>query len=69
MSNVQFDEARELAQYRSRAILGDAATPKMVLWLMKHGLVKNEKVGGNILMIVTVLCFALSIYFFTHVRF
>lgn len=67
MPDVQFNEDRpDLYSFKSRSILGQATTPGMARWLIKTGLVKDERVAGLVLVIVMLSAFAASIYFFTH---
>ena len=63
MSDVQFESDRQIAEYRSRTILGQATTPRMVIWLIKHGVVKTEKAAGRFLLTVMFVCLAIMVYF------
>ncbi len=69
MPDVQFNDetSQDLYQFRSRTILGEARTPGMVRWLMRHGLVKTEKGAGVILIIIAIIAFAASAYFFSTI--
>jgi hypothetical protein len=66
MPDVQFEEEQDMERhsFKSRSILGQATTPGIARWLIKIGVVKNEDGAGRLMIILTVICFALSIYFF-----
>ena len=51
-------------RYKSRSILGQAETPKMVKYLLNKKIVKNEKQAQNILITITILFLLASIYVF-----
>lgn len=55
---LQFEEE---GQYRSPVVLGKPEIPKMILWLKKTGIVKDEKRAGNILLIIILICVVVSI--------
>ena len=66
MSDIQFDEGgvnnSSNNSYKSRVVLGSSATPKMVQMILKTGIVKTEKQGGNMLLGIAILCLALAIW-------
>ncbi|OHA26367.1 MAG: hypothetical protein A3C06_01550 [Candidatus Taylorbacteria bacterium RIFCSPHIGHO2_02_FULL_46_13] len=64
MSDVQFNENQDLYQFRSRSILGSAQTPKLASLLIRTGIVKNERAAGRLLIVIMIVSFALSFYFF-----
>jgi hypothetical protein len=63
MSEMQFEEdfIEEKAEENS-----NAPTPRLVKWVLKTGIVKSEKKANVVLVIVALLFFALSIYFFVN---
>lgn len=66
--NVVFDEQRDdlrLHGFKSRSILGESTTPAMAKWLMKLGIVKSERAAGMIMVVLMLIFFGASIYFFT----
>ncbi len=65
MSDIQFEEpGSDLYTFQSRSVLSESATPRMVQWLMKMGIIRSEKVGGLVLIGVIVVAFGVSIFFF-----
>lgn len=69
MSDVQFTDENNLSSsFRSRTILGNPTTPKMISFVLKTGIVKTDKQAANVLFCFTSLCFLLSIFvFYTYV--
>ncbi len=59
MTDLQFEDENKNYTYKSRAILGQAESPKMALALIKWGLAKNEKQAANILLGVSI-CFLVA---------
>lgn len=57
----------KMNQFKSRVILGEAKTPSLVVWLVKLGLTKNQRLAGRILIALSVAFFAASFYFFSTV--
>ena len=45
--------------FKSRVILGEYRTPRMVVWLMKHfpEFIKNERQGGRVLFVLAIVIF------------
>jgi len=67
MVDVQFEEDGQFnssGSFQSRQIFGVPATPGMVRLLGKFG-IRNEKVAGYILITITIVAFAVSIFIFT----
>ena len=58
MSSLQFEQET----FKSRTILGEPASPKMVKALLRVGIVKNEQQAVYILLGVAVFCFILAVY-------
>jgi hypothetical protein len=58
MSNIQFEEET----FKSRTILGEPSSPKMVKTLLKMGIVKNEQQAGHLLLAIAAFFFLLAIY-------
>ena len=54
---VEFNEPNRFSQ--------TPPTGGMTGWLIKNGLAKNETSAQMIMIVLIVLCFGLSIYFFT----
>jgi hypothetical protein len=63
MSNIQFEEGYNQvnAKYYNNAS-GDRG---MVAWLIKKGIVKDEKTAQIVLLVVAVICFGLAFYLMT----
>jgi len=59
-SNIVFDEFK----IKSRSILGQSESPAMIRYLMKKGIVKNEKSANGILLGVIVVSLLASAYVF-----
>ena len=59
MADLQFEDENNSYTYKSRVILGQGESPKMVLSLVKWGLVKNERQAGNILLTMSI-CFLVA---------
>ena len=65
MPDVQFNEQRpDLYSFKSRQILGQAETPAIARWFIKIGVAKTERAAGRLMVTLTLLFFAVSIYFF-----
>lgn len=65
MPDVQFNEQRpDIYSFKSRQILGQAQTPGIARWFMKIGIVKTDRAAGNLMVVLTVVFFAVSIYLF-----
>ena len=62
MTELQFQEGDVDSNFRSRVLLGHAATPKMVSGLIKLGIVKNEKTAGYILLGISGLAIIVAMY-------
>ena len=62
-TGVQFEEENS---FRSRTILGQPATPKMVDFLIRNGFVNNYRAAKNLLIISTLVLFALSIFIYVY---
>lgn len=58
--SVQFDEERNFNETFHKSISGNNS--KMVEWLIKKGLAKDEKGAKAILIIVALICFALTVF-------
>lgn len=52
--------------YRSRAILGDFRTPKMIVWVLRHsgGAIKTERHAAYALLAVACIIGAVSVFLF-----
>lgn len=63
MSDLEFqDNAQTLPHsFKSRVILGQAETPKIISFLLKNKVAKNEEQAGYILLGVIVLIFVAAI--------
>ena len=69
MSDVQFNEERpDLYSFKSHSILGQSTTPGIARWFIKIGIAKTERAAGNLMIILTILFFAVSIYLFVTAR-
>ncbi len=60
ISPIQYNE--EDSSYKSRTILGQPKTPKMIGFLIRKGIVKNEKSAGVLLIFLISICVILTIY-------
>ncbi len=60
MSNIEFSTDSG-AQFKSRAILGMPETPKMVNFLLKKNIVKNQTQAHYILLGICIVCFLIAI--------
>ncbi len=58
MSNIQFEEET----FKSRTILGEPSSPKMVKSLLKMGIVKSEQQAGYLLVGIAIFFFLIAIY-------
>jgi hypothetical protein len=58
MSDLQFEEET----FRSRIILGEPTSPKMIKILLKIGVAKDEKQAGRLLICFSAVCFIFSMY-------
>ncbi len=63
MSDVEFYEPD--AQLQIDRKITFKSTPAMVKWLMKTGIVSDERAAKNILLLVAILFFVLSFVIFT----
>lgn len=67
MVDVQFEGEQQYGGgFKSRSVLGLPTTPGMVRWLMKLG-IKDEKAAGYVLVVLALVVFAVSIYFWFSV--
>ena len=66
--NVEFDQDREVEQYKSRVVLGEAKEPGMIRFLKTHsgGLVKNDKQAAYLLLGVVIVSIIISVYLEIH---
>jgi len=48
--------------FQSRNIMRQPQTPSMVKWLVKSGVVKNDAVGGKVLLIIACTFFVVTIF-------
>lgn len=62
MVQVQFDEGPEITQ-NARSL--ERRSFSLAAWLVRAGIVKNERQGDILLIGIFILCILLSIYFFT----
>jgi len=60
--NIRFDN--DSSAFKSRTILGASQTPGMTKFLMKRGIVKNEKQATVFMISISTLFFLLSLYVF-----
>ena len=65
---LDLEQDKNIQQFRSRVILGQAQRPKMLDLVLKTGIVKSESAAATFLIIVTVLIFAVSILIFLTTR-
>jgi hypothetical protein len=61
MNQVQFHEDNEL-HIKSRRLLGEPETPSMIRFLLRTGVVKNEKEALYILIAVVVVALSSTIF-------
>jgi hypothetical protein len=61
MSELQFEE-NDTSAFRSRTILGNAETPKMINFLINKGIVKDQKTAGKLLLVLCAVFILTSIY-------
>ncbi|MFA6297334.1 MAG: hypothetical protein WC629_02110 [Candidatus Paceibacterota bacterium] len=59
---LEFEEE----QYKSRDILNKGKTPKMVSFLIKKGIVKDEKQANVFLVIISIIFLLVSIFIFAY---
>ena len=57
---ISFDNNNNNFNYKSRVILGQPETPKMVKFLIGKGIVKSEKQAGYLMICMTMLFFLSS---------
>ena len=64
--SVEFEEDQQYGSqsFRSRQIMGEPVKPTMIKWLVKFGIVKDERYAGYILIGITILCFLISAIIF-----
>ena len=60
-NNISFDDN---LKFKSRTIFGQSQTPGMTRFLMKKGIVKNEKQATIFMFTTSIIFFLLSIYVF-----
>ena len=59
--SVEFEEEKQFNSAYNQAI---SSAPKGITgWLIKTGIVKDEKGAKNLMIIVSIICFTLAIYF------
>jgi hypothetical protein len=71
MSDIEFSSNQQratLQTYKSRVVLGQSETPKLVTWLIQKGIVKNESQAGYVLLGVVGLFFLVAIFIFISMR-
>jgi len=61
---VQFDEEDNSSSFRSRVILGQLKTPKMVRFLINRGIVKSEENAGTFLKTIVIFLIILTVFIF-----
>lgn len=65
MSNeVQFDTDNNQQSFRSRVILGNPTTPKMINLILKTGIVKTERQAGITLLFIAICSLLASLVIF-----
>ena len=69
MSSIEFEGENSSPGFKSRSIIGDYTSPKMIRFILKTGIVKNEKAAGAVLVGISVLFFALSILVFFKINY
>jgi hypothetical protein len=63
VSNIEFsEESRTDSHFRSYTILGKPQTPKILRLLIKTGIIKTEKTAGHFLLVVIIICVAISLF-------
>lgn len=62
MTDLQFDEDKYGSSFQSRSILGEARSPAMIRFILKTGLIKDEKKAGYFLIALSLVFFALTAY-------
>jgi hypothetical protein len=62
MNQVQFEEDNNEFHIRSRRLFGEPETPTMVRFLLRTGIVKNEKQALYILVGIVIIALAVTIF-------
>lgn len=61
---IQFEGESSTPRFQSRAIFGEPKTPKMVTFLINKGIVKNERAAGQLLLVLCIFFFFLTVYIY-----
>ncbi len=64
--DVQFEEERESTSYKLRGSKAETVSPRMVTFLLKHGIVDTEKHSYIFLIIFSVIIFITAGLIFTN---
>lgn len=59
--SVEFEEEKQFNSVYDKSVSN--TTGGLTNWLIKTGIVKDEKSAKNTMIIISIVCFALAIYF------
>lgn len=66
MTNIEFNENSQLNAIKQKVMVGQTEDSGIIGFMTRIGIVKNAQTAHIILLVVAIICFALTVYIFKN---